>query len=130
MARAANLVNLPALLAGVLVRGPRVVADAFCAGVPGGPGVVAAATLAQICMLLALAGDRPALGLVLWPTVGLAAVLAVLVSGTILGEVDAGDFWRLIGVIAILDVLGTLVTIALAKFGVSRHPDAASVGHH
>jgi hypothetical protein len=81
-----------------------------------GIGVVAAATLAQICMLLALAGDRPALRLVLWSTVGLAAVLAVLVGGTILGEVDAEDFWRLIGVVAILDVLGTLVTIALAKF--------------
>jgi hypothetical protein len=81
-----------------------------------GVGVVAAATLAQICMLLALAGDRPALGFVLWSTVGLAAFLAVLVSGAILGEVDMDDFWRLIGVIAILDVLGTLVTIALAKF--------------
>jgi hypothetical protein len=95
-----------------------------------GIGVVAAATLAQICMLLALSVDRPALGLVLWPTVALAAFLAVLVSGTILGEVDAGDVWRLIGVIAILDVLGTLVTIALAKFTVGRHPDAASVGQH
>ena len=81
-----------------------------------GVGVVAAATLAQVCMLLALAGDRPALGVVLWSTVGLAAFLAVLVSGTILGEVEADDFWRLIGVVAILDVLGTLVTIALAKF--------------
>jgi hypothetical protein len=82
-----------------------------------GVGVVAAATLAQICMLLALAADRPALAFVLWSTVALAAFLAIVVSGTILGEVEADDLWRLIGVVAILDVLGTLVTIALAKFG-------------
>jgi hypothetical protein len=82
-----------------------------------GVGVLAAATLAQVCLLLALAGSRQSLAFVLWPTVGLAAVLAILVSGTILGEVDADALWRLIGVVAILDVLGTLVTIALAKFG-------------
>jgi hypothetical protein len=35
----------------------------------------------------------------------------------ILGELDAESIWRVFGVLAILDVLGTLVTIALAKFG-------------
>ena len=92
-----------------------------------GIGVVAAATLAQICMLLALAGSRQALAFVLWSTAGLAVLLAILVSGMILGESDAGDMWRFVGVVAILDVLGTLVTIALAKFGDrgssrTRHP--------
>lgn len=82
-----------------------------------GIGVVGAATLAQICMLLALAGTQQRLSVVLWSTVGLAVVLAILVSGTILGEVGAAGIWRLLGVVAILDVLGTLVTIALAKFG-------------
>ena len=82
-----------------------------------GVGVVAAATLAQICLLLALAGRRPSLRFVLWSTVGLAALLAILVSVIILGEEGADDLWRILGVIAILDVLGTLVTIALARFG-------------
>jgi hypothetical protein len=81
-----------------------------------GIGVVLALTLAQLCLLLALAGDGR-LGAVLWPTVAIAAVLAVLIAGMILEEVDADDVWRLLGVLAILDVLGTLVTIALAKFG-------------
>jgi hypothetical protein len=82
-----------------------------------GIGVVAATTLAQICLLLALAGARQALAFVLWSTVGLALVLALLVSGMILDEIDADDVWRVVGVLAILDVLGTLVTIALARFG-------------
>jgi hypothetical protein len=47
----------------------------------------------------------------------LAAVLAATVSALILG-LDAGDGTaRFIGVIAILDVLGTVVTIALGVFG-------------
>jgi hypothetical protein len=81
-----------------------------------GVGVVLAVTLAQICLLLALAGDGR-LGVVLWPTIGVAVVVAALVAGMILGGVGADDVWRLLGVLAILDVLGTLVTIALAKFG-------------
>jgi hypothetical protein len=81
-----------------------------------GIGVVLAATLAQTCLLLALAGDGR-LGGVLGPTVVIAAAVAALVSGMILGEVDAEDVWRLLGVLAILDVLGTLVTIALSRFG-------------
>jgi F0F1-type ATP synthase assembly protein I len=81
-----------------------------------GIGVALAATLAQLCLLLALAGDGR-LGAVLWPTIACASVVAALVSAMILGEVGADDVWRLLGVLAILDVLGTLVTIALAKFG-------------
>ena len=76
--------------------------------------------LAQVCLLLALGrppeqaaaralGDRR-----------LAGVVAVIVSGMILGEIDADDIWRVLGIAAILDVLGTLVTIALAKFGERR----------
>jgi hypothetical protein len=80
-----------------------------------GIGVVLALTLAQLCLLLSLAGDGR-LGVVLWPTVAIAIVLAALISGMILEEIDADDVWRVLGVLAILDVLGTLVTIALAKF--------------
>lgn len=82
-----------------------------------GIGVVGAVTLAQVCLLLALAGSREKLRPVLAATVVLAAVVAFLVSGMILGGIEADDVWRLLGVLAILDVLGTLVTIALAKFG-------------
>jgi hypothetical protein len=46
MVRLANLANVPALFAGVLVRGPRVVADAFAAPLPAGPQLVYVATLA------------------------------------------------------------------------------------
>jgi F0F1-type ATP synthase assembly protein I len=81
-----------------------------------GIGVVLALTLAQVSLLLALAGDGR-LGAVLWPTIAIATLLAVLISGMILGELDVDDLWRLMGVLGILDVLGTLVTIALAKFG-------------
>ena len=81
-----------------------------------GVGVVLALTLAQLSLLLALAGDGR-LGVILWPTVAIAAAVAGLVSAMILGGVDGDDVWRFVGVLAILDVLGTLVTIALAKFG-------------
>ena len=81
-----------------------------------GVGAVLAATLAQICLLLALA-TRSGLRFVLWSTIALATVLAVVISGMIINEVETDNGWRFIGVVAILDVLGTLVTIALAKFG-------------
>ncbi|MFL6171911.1 MAG: hypothetical protein ACJ716_03360 [Marmoricola sp.] len=93
-----------------------------------GVGVVAAVTLAQICLLLALAGDRESLRLVLWGTVALAGVVAVIVSGMILGGIDADEVWRVLGTSAILDVLGTLVTIALAKFG-NHGAQPAQIGH-
>ena len=87
-----------------------------------GIGVVGAVTLAQVCLLLALAGSREALRLLLGATVVLALTVAAIVSGLILGEVDADGVWRLLGVLAILDVLGTLVTVALAKFGGRDEP--------
>lgn len=82
-----------------------------------GSGVVAAVTLAQICLLLALAGERDNLRAPLWATIALAVGVAFIVSSLILGDVEADGIWRVLGVSAILDVLGTLVTIALAKFG-------------
>lgn len=80
-----------------------------------GVGVVVAVTLAQLSLLLALAGDGR-LGAILWPTTAVAAAVAAMVSAMIVGAVDGDDVWRILGVLAILDVLGTLVTIALAKF--------------
>jgi hypothetical protein len=82
-----------------------------------GVGCVLAATAAHVAMLLALAWDRAELRLPLWATIVVAGVLAAVLTPMILaGAEDAGG-WRLVGVLAILDVLGTLVTIALAKFG-------------
>lgn len=85
-------------------------------------GLIVALTLAQLSLLLGVAGDRGRLRGVLWPTVALAVTLAVMLSWIILGEVDADGFLRAVGVIAILDVLGTLTTLALAVFG-NRRPD-------
>jgi F0F1-type ATP synthase assembly protein I len=92
-----------------------------------GVGVVGAVSLAQVCLLLALAGAREALRLLLGATVLLALVVALIISGLILGEIDADGVWRLLGVTAILDVLGTLVTVALAKFG--GREDRVAPGH-
>lgn len=90
-----------------------------------GVGVVVAVTLAQVSLLLALAGARRGLAPVLWGTVATTVVVAAVVSGLIVGAID-GDVWKFLGIVGILDVLGTLVTIALAKFGGSA--EAAGVG--
>ncbi len=82
-----------------------------------GIGCVISLTLAQGCLLLALAGRRTDLSVPMWGTIAVAGFLAFLLCLVILGEVDDEGLWRLIGVLAIVDVLGTLVTTALAKFG-------------
>jgi len=81
-----------------------------------GIGVVLAVTCAQLCLLLVVAGDGR-LGAVLWPTVAVAVLVAGFLSVMILNGLEDNDLWRLFGILAILDVLGTIVTIALAKFG-------------
>lgn len=91
-----------------------------------GVGVVGAVTLAQVCLLLALAGARRPLAPVLWGTVIMATVVALIVCGLITEAIDF-EVWQLLGVAAILDVLGTLVTIALAKFGGRDEAPAAGV---
>lgn len=87
-----------------------------------GVGVTVAATLAQVSLLLTLAGERPRVRVALWATVVLASVVAVVVSGLIVAEDGSDGLYRFLGVIAILDVLGTVVTLALALFG-KRSPD-------
>jgi hypothetical protein len=84
---------------------------------PWGVVSVVAVTLAQICLLLGVAGDRRSLTWLLAPTIGLGAVLAGQISALVL-EYDPDDgFMRLLGIVAILDVLGTLITIAVGVFG-------------
>lgn len=84
-----------------------------------GVGAIVAATLAQASLLLAL-GEiaRPLARRVLVGTLVLAALLAVLASALVTGyEPDGDGFYRVLGVVAILDVLGTVVAAALMKFG-------------
>ena len=98
-----------------------------------GVGAIVAATLAQASLLLTL-GDKANLRArrLLLGTIVLAALLAVMTSILVLGYNPPGDgFYRALGVIAILDVLGTVVGAALMKFGSSgsgaRVGDAAGV---
>ena len=80
-----------------------------------GVGVALALTLAQACLLLGLAGSRDDLRWLLWPTLAMAAIVALITSGMILEESGGDSVWRLLGIVAILDVLGTVVTVARAK---------------
>lgn len=84
-----------------------------------GVGTIVAATLAQACLLLVLAAGRSAgLRVLLALTLLLATLLAVVLSALVLGaDADDDATVRLVGVIAILDVLGTVVVAALSKFG-------------
>ncbi|WP_028653946.1 hypothetical protein [Nocardioides sp. J54] len=99
----------------------------------GVSGVVAG-TGAQLALLVALT-LRPGraagtLGLLLAGTAAAAAVVATMVVVPILGESDpGGTYWRTFGVLAILDVLGSVVLTALGAFGRARVPrptDAAA----
>ncbi len=79
--------------------------------------VTIAASIAQACLLLVIA-DRPRLrpwvvATLVAVTIVAGMIIAVIVDGA---ELD-GTFWRMFGVIAILDVLGTLVLGALGAFG-------------
>lgn len=87
-----------------------------------GIAVTLAASLAQASLLLGLV-RRPRLQVPLWLTLGAAAVVALMIVGPILQESDpGGDYWRVFGIVAILDVLGTLVLVALAAFGRREAP--------
>ncbi len=82
----------------------------------GVSGVVAL-TLAQVSLLLAVVRRRPSVMRLLVATVVTASVLAALVIAAILGWNPGETAARLLGVVAILDVLGTVVTMALGVFG-------------
>jgi hypothetical protein len=82
-----------------------------------GVAITASLTVAQICLLLGLAGARRSLAPLMWSTVVLAVVVASMVSALITGYDPAADFLRTLGVVAILDVFGTLITIAVGVFG-------------
>jgi hypothetical protein len=82
---------------------------------------ITAASLAQANLLLLLAGRRKSVVRIgVFVTVGLIALLALLLFPPIIteGEIpgDNGDaYWRFVGVVAILDVLGTIVIPVLGR---------------
>jgi hypothetical protein len=82
-----------------------------------GLSAVAALTLAQFSLLLAVVRRRPSVVRLLAATLVAGTVLAGLVAAAILGWEPGSGGARLIGVVAILDVLGTVVTMALGIFG-------------
>ncbi|MDP3209568.1 MAG: hypothetical protein Q8M65_10500, partial [Rhodoglobus sp.] len=83
---------------------------------------VLAVSLAHANLLLLLEERKsPILRAGLFVTVGLIGLLAVLIilpvltDGRIPGDNDS--YWRVLGVVAILDVLGTIVLPVIARFG-------------
>ena len=87
-----------------------------------------AATLAQASLLLAL-GEKgsPLARRLLLVTIVLAALVALMTSMLVLGYDPGGEaFYRGLGVVAILDVLGTVVGAALMKFGPGTSPEGAA----
>ena len=91
-----------------------------------GSTAIVAATFAQMSLLLALSAGRGRDGL-LWPTLAAVAVLAAMLVGPIVNESFPEDdgYWRLLGVVAILDVLGTVVLIALGSLSAVARSVAA-----
>ena len=89
----------------------------------GVSGIVAL-SLAQFSLLLAVIRRGGTVEYLLRSTMAVGTVLAGLLIAAVLGW-NAGDAAaRLTGVIAILDVLGTVVTIALGVFGRDRRHHA------
>ena len=62
-------------------------------------------------------------------TLALAGLLAALGCLVVVGDEPAGDgYYRVLGVVAILDVLGTVAVAALVKFGPSDDSTARAAG--
>lgn len=89
-------------------------------------GVTIAASIAQACLLLAVARGVQRVRTMLVATLLAIGVVAGMIVVPIVAEngVDEGAYWRIFGIIAILDVLGTITVAALARFGGPRD-DAA-----
>lgn len=85
-----------------------------------GVSITIAASIAQGCLLLAVA-DRKKLGWMLIATLLAIAIVAGMITLAILDGADFGDdFWRIFGIVAILDVLGTVVLAAIKVFDRDR----------
>lgn len=93
-----------------------------------GVGLTLAASLAQACLLAAVADHpRRRVGPLLGVTFVAIVVLAAMICYPIITESEPFDwYWRILGIVAILDVLGTILVIALQKFS---GPDASTSQH-
>jgi hypothetical protein len=80
-----------------------------------GLGLVIAGTLAQACLLLGNGGHITRIRPLMNATLAVAALLAVI--GCVEIVLEDGSWWRVMGVLGILDALGTVVTIAMGAFG-------------
>jgi hypothetical protein len=90
--------------------------------------LVLALTLAQASLLIAVA-DRHHLRGPLVGTLAVAAVVAAMVIGPILEESfpESEGYWRLLGILAILDVLGTIVLMAVGTLGRRAAPPSSAM---
>lgn len=88
-----------------------------------GVATAVAASIAQACLLLALAGRKRISGGLLATLAAIATVAVLIVIPIIDGSGLSDDYWRAFGVVAILDVLGTVVLTALGAFGARRDDD-------
>ena len=91
-----------------------------------GVSITIAATLAQVALLIGLTHRRRPL---LAATLTMASIVAVMIIGPIL-DIGGDDdlYWRVFGVIAILDALGTVVLVALRVFDSGPEPAATTRG--
>ncbi|HYI32484.1 MAG TPA: epoxide hydrolase, partial [Glaciibacter sp.] len=95
---------------------------------------VAAVSAAHASLLLLLGGrTNPVVRFGLWVTLALIGILYLLLAALILtnGEIASDGYARLVGTVAILDVLGTIVVPVVALFLRDSRPapvSAASVG--
>lgn len=88
---------------------------------------ILALTLAQFTLLLALALRGGEVTRVTGATLVLGSALAVMMCATVLGWQPGDVAVRVVGVVAILDVLGTVVTTALGLFGSGRRRGAGTL---
>ena len=88
--------------------------------------IILTVALAQIALLLGVAGDRPRLRVVLWPTVALSVAATALAISLEADEAAATETeYRTFVVLAIVNALGTLITLVLALFGTSSPEEQA-----
>lgn len=87
---------------------------------PTGAGATIAASLAQACLLLALVARHRICPALAATFVTIAIVAAMIIVVIFDGDSYDDTFWRIFGIVAILDVLGTVVLSALAAFGRGR----------
>ena len=84
--------------------------------------IVLAASTAHSCLLLLLKSKKTLVNSALSATIIFISIVALMLTILVLNELDVDDFYyRLLGIFAILDVLGTIVTPILNKVYSTRH---------